>query len=295
MTTFADMVENVSAILRGYVRQQDQSTHLTGAVDADDLVWTVGNASRLSPGRAEVDNEMVYIDTVDTDNNTITIAPYGRGMDGSVAASHSSLAQIRDNPLYPKARIRQAINATLHSVSEILFVTDVEIFTSDSSVDSYKLPVEATGVQGVRVEVSENKWISLRQWRFDPLASTGQHSTGRAVVAPHLRDGLQVEVTYRKEPQVLDADSDDFTVTTGLPASCAEVMELGAAWRLLSGVPAASLSGAAISAADRDRQGGQQTEVTESLQMYRMFTQRLTEERNKLLNFYPTPLTDSRF
>ncbi len=295
MTTFADMVENVSAILRGYVRQQDQSTHLTGAVDADDLVWTVGNASRLSPGRAEVDNEMVYIDTVDTGNNTITIAPYGRGMDGSVAASHSSLAQIRDNPLYPKARIRQAINATLHSVSEILFVTDVEIFTSDSSVDSYELPVEATGVQGVRVEVSENKWISLRQWRFDPLASTGQHSTGRAVVAPHLRDGLQVEVTYRKEPQVLDADSDDFTVTTGLPASCAEVMELGAAWRLLSGVPAASLSGAAISAADRDRQGGQQTEVTESLQMYRMFTQRLTEERNKLLNFYPTPLTDSRF
>ena len=296
MTTLADLVEDALAILRGYVVMQDESTHLTAAVDDNDLVWSVGNASRLSGGRCSVDDEVVYIDSFDTTNNTITIAPYGRGMDGSVADDHASLAQVTGNAKFPRHWVKRAINDTLRAVASVgLFAVSSEVFSTESNVTSYELPIEARHVIDVQYEESDNKWIQLRNWRMENSASTGTHSTGKAIVTGLLPGDRQLEVTYALDPSVLDADADDFATTTGLPDSCAEVIVFGACWRLLSSVGPGRLDAASISAADLDGKGGAQPEASESLQMYRSFNQRLGEERSRLLNRYNTPIHNVRF
>lgn len=287
MATFNDLIEDTLGVLRGYVRSQDQSTHLTAAVDGDDLVWSVADASRLSPGRAEVGSEIVYVDQLDETNNTVTIAPYGRGMDGSTASAHASLSQVINNPQWPRDRVRHAINSTLLGVSGQLFGLSTETFTTDQ-VPGYELPVDAVGVAGVRIESRPGEWDECRGFRFDGHASEVDYSTGRAVITGYLTTGKILEVTYRIDPGMLDADSDDFVEVTGLPASCADVITFGAAWRMLSAVGPGQLDAVAISAADLDsrRQSGEA--VSESTQMYRMFMQRLKEERSKLLERFPT-------
>ena len=297
MSTYNDLVEDALAILRGYVISQDQSTHLTAAIDSDDLVWSVGDASRLSAGRCAVDNETVYIDSFDTTNNTITIAPYGRGMDGSEAESHESLAQVINNPRFPRHRVKRAINDTIKQVGSVgLFAVSNEFFDTESNVVSYEMPVEAVRIIDVQFEAADDKWIQLRNWKFDQSISDATHSTGKAVVTGLLPADRNMQVTYAYDPTELDADSDEFEETTGLPESCRDVIVFGACWRLLSAIGPGQLDSAAISAQDLDarRQQGQQ-EASESLQMYRSFSQRLNEERARLLDRYTTPTNNVRF
>lgn len=297
MTTFNDLVEDALAILRGYVLAQDQATHLTASVDADDLTWSVADASRLSPGRAEVDNELVYIDSFDTANNTITIAPYGRGMDGSTAASHDSLAQVINNPRFPRHRLKRAINDTIQQVASVgLFSVDTETITTSSDTWSYELPEEAQHIIDVQYEHLDDKWIQLRDWKFDTSISTATHSTGKALVTGLLPGDKNLEVTFAADPEELDSDSDDFAEVSGLPESCRDVIVFGACWRLLSAVGPGQLDSMAISAADLDNRGqpaGEEANV--SLQMYRSFNQRLQEERMRLLNRYQSPINNTRF
>lgn len=297
MTTFNDLVEDALAILRGYVLAQDQATHLTASVDADDLTWSVADGSRLSPGRAEVDNELVYIDSFDTTNNTITIAPYGRGMDGSTAASHDSLAQVINNPRFPRHRLKRAINDTIQQVASVgLFSVDTETVTTSSDTWSYELPEEAQHIIDVQYEHLDDKWIQLRDWKFDTSVSTATHSTGKALVTGLLPGDKNLEITFAADPSELDSDSDDFAEVTGLPESCRDVIVFGTCWRLLSAVGPGQLDAMAISAADLDNRGqpaGEEANV--SLQMYRSFNQRLQEERMRLLNRYQTPIHNTRF
>lgn len=296
-STYNDLIEDAMGILRGYVISQDQSTHLTGGVDADDLVWSVGDASRLSPGRLAVDNEIVYVDSFDQTNNTITIAPYGRGLDGSTAASHAALAQVVNNPRFPRYRVKRAINDTIQQVGSVgLFGVGSETFTTDGGAYSYELPVEATRVIDVQYEAVADGWVPLRNWRQDFSISTATHSTGKGLVTGRLPDSRTLEVTYAFDPVELDADSDDFAEVSGLPESCRDVIVFGACWRMLSAVGPGRLDNHSISAADLDSRGQAATaEQSESLQMYRSFNQRLGEERMRLLDRYKTATHNTRF
>lgn len=297
MSTFNDLIEDAQAILRGYVMAQDQSTYLTAGVDSDDLTWSVADASRLSPGRAECGSELVYIDTFDTQNNQITIAPYGRGVDGSTAASHSSNAQVINNPRFPRHRIKQAINATINQVGSIgLFAVGTSTITTVADDWSYELPAATTRVIDVQYEHADDKWIQLRQWKYDPSIATTTHATGKALVTGLLPGDRTLVVTYAKDPSELSADADVFATVTGLPESCRDVIVFGACWRMLSAVGPGMLDALAISAADLDTRKVQgQEEANVSLQMYRSFTQRFNEERAALLDRYQTPIHVTRF
>lgn len=296
-STFNDLIEDAQAILRGYVASQDQSTHLTAAVDEDDLVWSVADASRLSPGRAAVDNEVVYIDTFDTTNNQITIAPYGRGMDGSYVDSHAISAQVINNPRFPRHRVKRAINDTIRQVGSLgLFGVSSELLDTEAAATGYELPVEATRIISVKIETRDDVWPELRNWKFDTSASVSTYSTGKALVTGLLPGDLQLEVTYTFDPIELDDDGDEFDAVTGLPESCRDLIVFGACWRLLSAVGPGQLTNEAIAAADLDARGQQQgQEANESLQMYRSFNQRLSEERNRLLDRYQSPINNTRF
>ena len=101
MTTFNELTDDVLSMLRGYVRSQESVTALSGNLSSTATTFNVDNGSRLGMGRAEIDDELIYIDAVTT--NAVALQPWGRGVDGTTAATHSDNARVTFNPLFPRA------------------------------------------------------------------------------------------------------------------------------------------------------------------------------------------------
>lgn len=96
-----------------------------------------------------------------------------------------------------------------------------------------------------------------------------------------------MKVVYTKSPSVLSAAGDDFVTTTGLPASCEDVVRIGAAYRLVPFFDAGHLSGMSAEAdfsANMRPVGGSSTLGRYLLQMYQV---RLAEETKRLQVLYP--------
>lgn len=295
-TSFKDLIEEVLSDMRGTVRNQEQSTHLTADVTNTATSWSVANATRLAPGRVECGDELVFIDSFDKSANTITIAPYGRAFDGSVAVAHTSGTQIVSNPRFPRMKVKNAINNTIRGLAGNLFAVDSTVLTVTPGVQEYELPFDALDVLSVNVEYSSNVWSESTYWRFNPQASTSDFPSGVSINLGEWGVG-RVEVTYATDPLPLVNLTDDFAVVTGLPESCRDVISLGAEWRLLSTLDPGDLVNNALASADLDRfNRPQPAEVTTiATQSYRMFMQRMSEERGKLLSRYPSKIIYTRF
>ena len=100
MTTFNELTDDVLSMLRGYVRSQESVTAMAGSLNATATSFNVDDGSRLGMGRAEIDDELVYINSVTT--NSVALQPWGRGVDGSTAATHADDARVTFNPLFPR-------------------------------------------------------------------------------------------------------------------------------------------------------------------------------------------------
>lgn len=291
MTTFTQMVDDVLSELRGYVRDQQQSTHITADVSASDTDWTVHDATAVSVGRAEIGDEIVWISAVDRTTNSVTIAPYGRGMDGTTAAAHSTNDRLVGNPSFPRVNVKRALNDTIKSVADSLFAVATTEFTFVAGVVGYELPATAEGVLAVTWEPPDptQLWPDVRRWRFNRSADTTDFSTGRSLdVYDPIVPGSTVRVVYRKDATVLSADADVFTTVTGMPASCEDVIRLGALARLSMGLDAFQVQTRSIEANTlvgrvQPGQGGNVSKY-----YYAMYQQRFNEERDSLLNKYPT-------
>lgn len=292
MTTFTDVVEDVLSTMRGTVRSQEQSTHLTSNVSASGTVWSVSDVSRLAPGRAECGDELIYIDQFSTTDSTITVAPYGRGLDGTTAASHGTNTQLISNPRFPKIRVRNAINDTIRGLGGQLYAVSTEQITTVSGDVAYELPAGTFAVAGVQYESSDGIWTGLNGWRLDLQADTDDFPTGKAITVGYFTAGKRINVTCLSYPDPFEVSDDTLDFTVGLPESCRDVLVLGACWRLLSTIDIGEISNSAISSADLDsahgsgRTGGEG--MTAATTIYKMFQMRLAEERAKLLNLYPS-------
>jgi hypothetical protein len=89
------------------------------------------------------------------------------------------------------------------------------------------------------------------------------------------------------EPEVMERESDDFEDTTGLAASCRDVVVLGAAHRLLSMVDPARLSSDSVEANMLDEKINVGSGGAVARNVYALFVQRREEERNRQLSERP--------
>lgn len=290
MTTFSQMCDNTLLYLHGFTTMQDQTTYLKSAIDADDLTFTVGNAANISTGTIEIGSELMWVDSVDAGSNTVTIAPYGRGFRGTTAVSHSLNERVVTSPLFPRTLVKQVLNETILAVYPQLFGVAETNITYNPAVLSYALP---TGAQQV-LQVSwqsvgpSKEWLPVRRWRVDRHASPSVFTSGVALsVYDTVVPGRTLRVVYTKQPTALTSDSDVFTTTTGLPASCEDVIRLGAAYRLVPFFDAPHLSGASAEAdfsSNMRPVGGSSQLGRYLLQMYQL---RLQEEERRLQELFP--------
>ena len=291
MTTFDELTDDVLSMLRGYVRSQESVTALNGVLSDSATTLTVDNGSRLGMGRAEIDDELVYIDAIT--NNSVALQPWGRGVDGTTAASHADNARVTFNPLFPRHYVKRAINDTIQSMGVELKATDVTTFTFIASKNTYALPATTKTVFQVTWQTvgPTGRWEIVKRWQSDTSAAATQYATGKTItIWDPVVPGRTVQVRFLKEPTSLSAGADTLETTAGLPASCRDVVALGTAARLVSSIDVALLDPSSVQAGffDERRQIGAASNVARTL--YALYQQRLAEEVGRFRGEINTPI-----
>ena len=297
MTTLNSLVDDVQLDLSGFTYRQDRVTYLVSAATSSDLILNVAATDNIGKGIIEIDEEMMWVDSYDRQANTITIAPFGRGYNGTTAAAHDVNTKVTITPTYPRYAVKRAINDTINAVYPKVFATGSTAVSFLASRTTYPVPADAVQILSMAWQsVGPTKeWLPIRQWRWDPLAYATAFPTGKSVsVYDNILPGRTMNIIYAHIPGQLTANTDDFENVSGLPASMKDVVVYGAAWRLSSYVDPAriSISSPAADELDVKRPYGTGTNVTKNLQA--LYLQRLEEESLKQKLQYPTRVHYSR-
>jgi len=296
MPTLDEMVDEVKSKLAGYTLQQDRITYLanTSGITTTDTTITIGSSSNLAKGIAEIDDELLWVDSFDKTTNTLNIIPgFGRGYMGTTPAPHSRYAQVTLSPAFPRKNIKQAINDTISAVFPKLWAINSTTFTFNPVQSSYALPDDCKDVLSVSWEsVGPSKeWIPVKRWRPDSMANaTAFNSNSSISIYDYISPGRTVQVWYTSVPNTLDANSEEYADITGLPDSSKDVIILGACSRLLSFIDAGRLNtvSAESDAADTKLPSNAGTSVSKYI--YALYSQRLQEESTRLYGRFPTKI-----
>lgn len=287
MATFGSMTDEVVRKLAGFTLRQDRQTHLTAALNATATNVTVSSAQNISTGIIQIDDELIYVDSYDRNSGVLTIPPYGRGYNGTTAATHQNGARVIVSPTFPSVDVKDAINETILATFPDLYTTGTHTFSFSPAQSTYALPDEVETVLGVSYETTgpTKEWLPIRGWRVDPMANTDAFNSRNSIsLYSGVESGRTVQVYYSAAPTVMDSNDDDFETVTGLPASCKDVIVIGASARLVSYIDPGRLT---FGSAESDQQSqiagrayGAGTNASKYL--LALYDKRLSEEARKL-------------
>jgi hypothetical protein len=296
MPTLGEMIDEVRANLQGYALRQDRISYVTnsGGISATSSNITIGSASNLAKGVIEIDDELLWIDTFDKASNTLTVAPgFGRGYQGTTPTPHAQYAQITLSPTFPRSSIKKAINDTINSYYPKLWSVSSTTFTFNASQTTYALPDDAETILFMSWQTtgSSQEWLPINRWRADLMANAATFNTTTTVsLYENIQPGRTVQVWYTTEPNTLDANSDDYSDVTGLPASSYDVTVLGASYKLLSFLDAGRINLSSAEADLNDTKNPFNSGASASRYIFALYQQRLQEEALKLADKYPIRL-----
>jgi len=255
--------------------------------------------TNLSRGLAEINDEMLLIKKYDRSSGTVTVlsGTFGRGVESTVASSHAVGSLITNDPRFPLARVKEAINDTINGVYPDLWVFGEYEFPYRAARYEYPIPADAEDVYKVVVNTigPSGVWFPLTSWRFNTVASTtaGQVKpsptpTGKSIqlMRDFIVPGRNVRVTYTKKPNVLVSPTDGFEAVSGLPERCVDLVVFGACWRLLPAYEASRLQQQNIEATERAPLVPSGSASSAAQLFLSLYTKRLNEERDRLFRLF---------
>jgi hypothetical protein len=290
MSTFNDLINEVSLNLAGYTMRQDRSTHITENISSSATDIVIASGDNIAKGLVEIGDELVWVDSFDRSNNTLVIAPYGRGFQGTTATSHTAGERVTIAPTFPRAAIKRAINDTILAVYPDLFSVGYTTFTWTPAKNTYALPSDAETILSISYEAigASKEWAPIRDWRSDIVADVASFDSSSTVTIYSAVDpGRTVKIAYTRSPLTLSLADDDFSITTGFMESVKDVVVLGASYRLLSFIDPGRLT---FSSPEADMQTGRiqfGSGTNTAKYVYALYTQRLQDEVRKLKKRYP--------
>jgi hypothetical protein len=288
MPTLQNLVDRIRQELAGFSQNQQQFTSLGAAIDSSQTSFSVADATQVSRGTIEVDNqELMLVQSVSIPTNMVTLSPFGRGYSSTTPTSHLLGAKIENSPIWPTVRITEAVNDAIRSVYPQLWATNTTSIPKISVVYEYGLPADAEEVLSVQYQLigPSHVWRFAQNWRFVGQANiaTGElGSSGKSLfIGDDVVPGRQIFVTYRKEPTELVNSTDDFAAVTGLPASAQDVVVYGACMKLSPQLEGPRLSISSVEASERAQyvQPGSATRVSQYFGQ--LYAQRLESEAAK--------------
>ena len=293
--TFGDLINRVKALLYGFTWDQEQYTYLTNSIGATDVTMSVNDATQISRGLVEIDQELINVQSVNSTNNTCTIFPFGRGFYGSTAATHTANTAIINNSKFPIIRCMDAINDIINEVYPQLFVIGEYEFPKVAVQYNYPLPANIDQVLEVHYQTIGPSliWPPMRRWRFDPVASvdsgTALGTTGKSIEClEEVTPGRTIKVTYVTRPTTLVNLTDGFAAVTGLPESSKDAIIYGAAAKLLVVYDAARLQMDSVESSERAALTQPTSASNSSKYFMGIYENRLDLEAKKLRDLYPS-------
>lgn len=286
MPTFNQLADEVTRKLSGYTLRQDRQTHLTTNITATAETITIANATNISAGMIEIDDELIYVDSFDRNTGVLTIPPYGRGYNGTTAATHKSGAKVILSPSYTSVDVKAAINETIHAVYPELYSTDQYSFVYRPSQITYELPSEIKKIIAISYQAlgPSKQWMPIRSYRIDTAADRTAFPSGKTVsLYSGVTAGRTINVHYSKTPSVLENGNDDFEYTTGLFASSKDVIIFGAAAKLAAFIDPGRLTFGSAEADQQSQIAGRAygAGTSASKYLYALYQQRLQEESQR--------------
>jgi hypothetical protein len=288
------MINEVRSNLQGYTLRQDRLTYLanTDGIDASDTEIQVGSSNNLAKGIIEIDDELIWIDSFNKSTSTMNVIQggFGRGYQGTDAATHAENALVILSPTFPRQSIKRAINDTINSFFPKIWGVGSTTFTFNASQTAYALPAEAESVifASWQTTGSSREWLPINRWRMDPMANVATFGTNNTInIYENIQPGRTIQVFYTKEPTVLTENGDDYASVTGLPASSYDVVILGASYKLLSFLDPGRINLTSAESDLNDSKIPYNAGVGASRYIYALYQQRLNEEALKLQDKYP--------
>jgi hypothetical protein len=308
MATLSDMINELSINLSGYTLQQDRATHITADVAATastiaaPITLSLASTDSVGKGIVEIDEELFWVDNYDRVGNTATIAPYGRAYLGTTLASHTAGTKVTIAPTFPRFVIKRAINDTISAIGSSIFAANKTTITSNLATSAYRLPATGTtlnirSILAVAYEAigPSKEWIPVRNYRFDGNANSTAFTSEQTIsIYDMITSGRTIQVVYSTDPSVFSelattalTNAQVFETVSGLPASCKDLIILGATYRLLSNLDPARASMVSPQADETDSKRPYGSSQSITRQVYALFTQRLTEEIKNQQDKYP--------
>lgn len=284
MATLNQLTEQTLGEVSGYVKNQESVTIATNSVAAGDVTITVDDAATLSKGIIEIDDELIYIKRSVTASGTIQVLgtsanPVGRGWRGTTATSHVSGSVVKNNPMFPRSQVKRAILETIKGMNFPVIAN--ESFTFNGSDYSYVMPDALVDITGVSWELPDSTgvWALIKRWRLDTNYLDSGSTKQALILNEAPMPGQTVRVQYTKFPTTI-TDNQELTVS-GLPASCEDVVRLGAMYRLLSTVDPGKVIATSVSADALDQPVSAGASTNTAKYIFQLYTVRLAEEVSK--------------
>ena len=283
MATLNQLTEQTIGEVNSYVKNQESVTIITSSVSSTDVTISVDDTTSLSKGIAEIDDELLYVKKVIAHSGTIQILgttgnPSGRGWRSTTATSHVSGSVVRNNPIFPRSQAKRAILETIKGINFPCIASHT--FTFNGSDYSYILPDSLEDIVGISWDVPDSTgvWALIKKYRVDKnYYDATTNSIKQALILKEApMPGRTVNVQYTKFPTVI-TDDQELTVS-GLPASCEDVVRLGAMYRLLSTVDPGKVVATSVSADALDQPVQAGASTTTAKYIFQLYTVRLQEE-----------------
>lgn len=296
MPTLQNLVDRVRQELSGFSQNQQQFTALSADITNSATAIGVTDASQVSRGTIEVDNqELMLVQSVNLQTNTILISPFGRGYASTTANSHLAGSKVENSPIWPTVRLTEAINDTIRGVYPQLWATNTTSIPKTSVVYQYSLPADAEEILSVQYQLigPSHVWRFAQNWRFigqSNIATGELGNSGKSLfIGDDIVPGRQIFVTYRKEPTELVNPTDDFTAVTGLPSTAHDVIVYGACMKLSPQLEGPRLSISSVEASERAQyvQPGSASKVSQYFGQ--LYLQRLEQEAAKQRDRFQIP------
>lgn len=304
-TTLSNLIDEVLINLSGYTFQQDRATHLTIAVtttsssSASPTILHIGSVDNFGKGAVEIDEELMWVDSVDRVSNTATVAPWGRGYLGTEAATHTADSRVTISPTFPRYVVKRAINDTLRAMGASIFAAKTTTFTYNPARTTYDFnDLNMQNILSIMwQEVGPSQeWIPVRRWSWDSTAdATAFGANAQTItIGDYITPGRTVKVVYATDPAAFTTNSQDFATQTGLPESTKDVVVVGAAYRLLAYLDPARASQVSPQADETDSKRPYGASQTATRQLLGLYQQRLAEEVQRQQTAYPIRIHYSR-
>lgn len=286
MATLSELTEQTIGEISSYVKNQESVTVITSSIANDDKTIPVDDASSLSKGIVEIDDELIYVSKSIKTSGTIEVLgttgnAIGRGWRGTSATSHVSGSVVRNNPLFPKSQVKRAILDTIKGMNFPVIANYT--FEFNGSQYAYVLPSGINNITGISWDVPDSTgvWQIIKNYNIDYnyLDPDTLDTRVALILNESPMPGRDVRVQYTGFPQTI-TDNQDLTIS-GLPSSCEDVVRLGAMYRLLSTVDPGKVTQVAVSGSVVDQQVQAGASTTAAKYIFQLYTVRLAEEISK--------------